>query len=92
MDVMEKIQKINETEKLIRRLIELEPTINIVMDASPNVFIVPVILDETSTAIPENVGVLEYQVSNGVAGERSISHDVYSFEDAKEEAKTMGDK
>jgi len=76
-------------DKLIKKLITDEPYLNIVLDYAPNVVIVPVILDKGSTENPELVGKLEYQISDGMAGKRSTSNNVYTWDDAKKMAKEM---
>ena len=76
-------------DKLIENLIKAEPTLNIVLDSAPNTIIVPVILDEGSTDDPKKIGKLEYQVSDGMAGKRSMSSDVYSWKEAKAMALKM---
>ena len=79
-------EKGGKMDKLIRQLIEKEPSLNIVLDEAPQAVIVPVILNESDTDIPENIGRLEYQVSDAVAGERSYSMDVYTWGEAKKAA------
>jgi len=76
-------------DNIIRQLIEKEPTATIVLDDSPNIVIVPVVLDENSTADEDKIGQLEYQVSDGMPGFRSHSQDFYSWEDAKQAALDM---
>lgn len=61
-------------DELIRELIKREPSLMLVLDTYPKVFIVPAILDD---------GRLEYQVSDGPVGSRGSSADVYSWRAAK---------
>jgi len=76
-------------DKLIKKLITEEPELSIILDYAPNVTIMPVILDEDSTANPKNIGRLEYQVSDGMVGERGSSNNEYTWENAKKEAVIM---
>jgi len=73
-------------------MIKKEPTLNIILDDTPNVVIVPVILDKGSTAITRNIGRLEYQVSDGMAGSRGMSYDAYTWADAKKYARELQNK
>jgi len=70
-------------DKLIKKLITEEPELSIVLDYAPNVVIVPAILDAGSTENPKNIGRMEYQVSDGMAGERGMSYDTYTWKEAK---------
>lgn len=69
-------------DRYIRELVEKYPTLTFCLDERPGVFIVPVILTDDCTEIPENVGRLEYQVSDGPPGKRNMSIDVYTLEEA----------
>jgi hypothetical protein len=73
----------NTMDKLIRKLIESEPTVSLTIDDAPDVWIAPAILDN---------GKLEYQVSDGPVGQRGMSWDVYSWDEAKSTALEMQDK
>lgn len=54
-------------------------------DESVPVFIVPAILDDESSERESSDGVVEYQVSDGLPGKRSTSHDFYHLHEAVEE-------
>lgn len=73
-------------ERKMRELIEEHDDISFIIDAAPDVVIVPVILDADSTEDESKIGKLQFQVSDDVAGERTSSIDVYTWEDAKEAA------
>jgi len=73
-------------DKLIRNLIEQEPSICFVLEDAPNHPIVPVILDKDCTTVAKNIGKLEYQVSDDMPGKRNESIDVYSWAEAKKVA------
>ena len=75
------------TNEAIRVLIVNEPNLCIVLDDAPGIYICPVILDADCTADPDKIGSLEYQVSNGIPGQRSWSLDVYTWEEAKQIAR-----
>ena len=79
-------------DDLIKQLIKKDPTISIVLDDYPNVFICPAILTKGSTCDPKKVGKIEYQVSDGMPGERGRSYDCYTWIEAKKATKKMADK
>ena len=73
-------QQINEAVKLL-----LEVTDNAVVlkqNEEASVYILPALLDRDSTDVPSRVGKIEYQVSDGLEGQRSTSADFYNYYDA----------
>jgi hypothetical protein len=76
-------------DEAIRALIELVPSVSLVLDDYPGVVVVPVILTRESTTVSKRVGMLEYQVSDNVPGRRSSSLDVDTWEDVLKAAKEL---
>lgn len=65
----------------VRMLVKASPSISFSFDEYPGVVVVPVILTRESTAKEGYIGLLEYQVSDGVTEDRSMSYDVYTWAD-----------
>ena len=76
-------------EHCVRVLLDSHPALVLCLDDCPGVHIVPVVLDASSAAAPENVGRLEFQVSDGLPGARSTSYDCYRLSDAVVAARRM---
>jgi len=74
--------KQTKIEKLIKELIQLDPTISIVRDNTPHAVISPAILSS---------GVVEYQVSDAIVN-RGKSYDAYSWNKAKKYAIQMNEE
>ena len=84
-----KVRDLAPEDQMMRKLVRKFPDMNIVFDIAPGVYVVPVILEKETTAKPGYAGVLEYQVSDGIPGERGTSYDVYSLREAREIAATL---
>jgi hypothetical protein len=75
-----------DLDNCVKALIDKYPTLTFCLDEFPGVHIVPVILTDDCTTVPENVGRMEYQVSDGPPGARSRSLDSYTLEEAIDSA------
>ncbi len=82
--MLKKIDK-KEIENAVKTIIKAFPTINFVFDENHKLIVVPTILTKDCTTKTSKIGKLEYQVSDGFAGDRSNSSDAYSLNDAYQE-------
>ena len=64
------------TDELIKELVKREPNIVLMLEDNPKKLILPAVLSN---------GELELQVSDGISGERSMSNDYYTWDEAKKD-------